>query len=82
MRLRKRLIDILEPSWPGHTIREVRIGLGFTAVKLYDGRAGVAYTLGKEPSRGCTVFSAERHIAGGPAEEVLHYLNFERPAWN
>ena len=75
MRLRKRLIDILEPSCAGHVIREVRIGLGYTAVQLDDGRTGVAYTLGKELFRGCTAFAGKRPIAGSPAEEVLRYLD-------
>ena len=82
MRLRKRLIDIVEPSCAGHAIREVRIGLGYTAVQLDDGRTGVAYTLGKELFRGCTVFSGKRPIAGSPAEEVLRYLDSEGSAWN
>jgi len=47
MRLRKRLIDILEPSCSGNVIRDVRIGLGYTAVQLDDGRTGVAYTMGR-----------------------------------
>jgi uncharacterized protein (DUF4213/DUF364 family) len=75
MRLRKRLIDILEPSCAGHVIRDVRIGLGYTAVQLDDGRTGVAYTLGRELFRGCTAFAGKRPIAGSPAEEVLRYLD-------
>jgi uncharacterized protein len=77
MRLRKRLIDILEPSCAGHLIREVRIGLGYTAVQLDDGRAGVAYTLGREFLRGCTAFAGKRPIAGRPAMEALRYLDSE-----
>jgi uncharacterized protein len=77
MRLRKRLIDIVEPSCAGHVIRDVRIGLGYTAVQLDDGRTGVAYTLGREMFRGCTAFGGKRPVAGSPAEEVLRYLDSE-----
>jgi uncharacterized protein len=77
MRLRKRLIGVLEPLCTGHVIRDVRIGIGYTAVQLDDGRTGVAYTLGREQLRGCTAFAGKRPIAGSPAEEVLRYLDSE-----
>jgi len=77
MRLRKRLIDILEPSCAGHVIRDVRIGLGYTGVQLDDCRTGVAYTLGRDLFRGCTAFSGKRPIAGRPAVEALRYLDSE-----
>jgi uncharacterized protein len=77
MRLRKRIIDILEPSCTGHVVRDVRIGLGYTAVQLDNCRTGVAYTLGKELFGGCTAFSGKRPIAGSPAVEALRYLDSE-----
>ncbi len=77
MRLRKRLIDIFEPLCAGHVVRDVRIGLGYTAVQLDDGRTGVAYTLGRELFRGCTAFGGKRPITGSPAEEILRYLDSE-----
>jgi uncharacterized protein len=75
MRLRQRLIDLLEPSCAGRSICDVRIGLGYTAVQLDDGRTGVAYTLGRESVKGCTAFGGRRPIAGSPAKDVLGYLN-------
>jgi uncharacterized protein len=75
MRLRNRLIDLLEPSCVGHSIRDVRIGLGYTAVQLDDGRTGLAYTLGRESMKGCTAFAGKRPIAGSQACEVLRYLD-------
>jgi uncharacterized protein len=77
MRLRKRLIDILEPSCTGHVVRDVLIGLGYTAVQIDDFRTGAAYTLGRELFRGCTAFSGKRPIAGRPAVESLRYLDSE-----
>lgn len=73
--MRQRVIDILEPSCAGHVIRDVRIGLGYTAVQLDDGRTGVAYTLGREFVRGCTAFAGHRPIAGSQAADVVRYLN-------
>ena len=47
MRLRKRIIDILEPSCAGNVVHDVRIGLGYTAVQLDDGGTGVSVHPGK-----------------------------------
>ncbi len=77
MRVRKRIIDILEPSCAGHLIRDVRIGLGYTAVQLDDGSTGVAYTLGRELLRGCTAFAGKRPIVGRPVLGALRYLDSE-----
>jgi uncharacterized protein len=54
---------------------DVRIGLGYTAVLLEDGAAGVAYTFRDEPSRGCSVFQGERPLAGKSAYDLLTYLD-------
>ncbi|MFH0821442.1 MAG: DUF364 domain-containing protein [Pseudomonadota bacterium] len=77
MRLRKRLIDILEPACVGRVVEDVRIGLGYTAVRLDNGRAGVAYTLGRDRMSGCTAFGGNRPISGKQAVEVLRYLDFD-----
>jgi hypothetical protein len=54
---------------------DVRIGLGYTAVLLDDGAAGVAYTFRDELSRGCSVFQGERPLAGRSAHELLSYIH-------
>ena len=56
-------------------VREVRIGLGYTAVQLDDDRTGVAYTLGRDSFSGCSAFTGKRPLAGRPAMELLAYLS-------
>lgn len=77
MGLRQRIIEILEPSCSGHVVRDVRIGLGYTAVQLDDGGTGVAYTLNRGRAGGCTAFGGNRPIAGSPARDLLRYLNYQ-----
>jgi len=55
-------------------VADVRIGLGYTAVMLADGRAGVAYTFREEAQGGCTVFRGRRPLAGRPAADLLALL--------
>jgi uncharacterized protein len=58
----------------GCTVADVRIGLGYTAVMLDNGSAGVAYTFRAEASDGCTIFHGKRPLAGRPAGELLSHL--------
>lgn len=43
---------------------DVRIGLGYTAVFLEDGRAGLAYTFPKDAFQGCTALKGLRPLTG------------------
>jgi len=54
-------------------VEDVRIGLSYTAVKLADERAGVAYTF-PQPRRGCCLFSGPRPLSGQPASDLLALL--------
>jgi len=74
MGLRNRIIDLLEPSCSGHVVRDVRIGLGYTAVQLDDGCTGAAYTLGSGSFRGCSAFMGKRPLSGRPSVDLLRYL--------
>jgi len=56
-------------------VRDVRIGLGYTAVMLDTGSVGLAYTFRDSASSGCSVFQGTRPIAGSPARSVLEYLS-------
>ncbi|RLC24511.1 MAG: hypothetical protein DRH56_06565 [Deltaproteobacteria bacterium] len=60
-------------------VKDVRIGLGYTAVLLEDGRAGVAYTFHKDAAAGCTVFKGIRPLAGKRAADLLAMLDAEDP---
>ena len=55
-------------------VSSVCIGLGYTAVLLDDGRAGVAYTFREEKHQGCSVFQGRRPLAGSSAAELVNYI--------
>jgi uncharacterized protein (DUF4213/DUF364 family) len=56
------------------SVASVRIGLGYTAVSLADGRTGLAYTFRDDVERGCCAFNGIRPLAGRCAVELLHLL--------
>jgi uncharacterized protein (DUF4213/DUF364 family) len=58
---------------------DVRIGLGYTAVRLADGRTGVAFTFRDEVPAGCAAFAGLRPLAGRPAAELLALLGSADP---
>jgi len=68
--VQKRLIDFLLPHAEHATIRDVRIGLGYTAVKIDSGYAGVAWTP-KSVSSCCTHFENAGTLIGRPVKELL-----------
>lgn len=78
LNMQQRLLTTLAPAAAGLTIDEVRIGLGYTAVRLSNGQAGLAWT---PPSKGgaCTHLHSAGTLAGSPAEDLLAGLMNERP---
>jgi len=52
------------------TAEDVRVGLGYTAVRLDDDRCGLACTLRDEIQKGCGVVKAAGALAGRPASEL------------
>ncbi|CQR73994.1 hypothetical protein SOV_21150 [Sporomusa ovata DSM 2662] len=74
--VQKRLIDFLLPHTKHVTISDVRIGLGYTAVKLGSGHGGVAWTPNSlAPS--CTYFESAGTLIGRPVKELLTMLGNE-----
>lgn len=73
------LADLLMDQAQGVNARDVRIGLGYTAVQLEDERTGVAYTFRDCAQGGCTIFQRFRPIAGKRAAELLELLNSSDP---
>lgn len=55
-------------------VADLRIGLGYTAVALEDGRTGVAYTFRDGLPDGCSVFRGIRPLAGRSAADLLALL--------
>lgn len=74
MRIRHRIRQTIGRDAEGVQAADVRIGLGYTAVRLQDLRTGVAYTMGREQHRGCAVFQGIRPLAGRPATDLLEFL--------
>jgi hypothetical protein len=57
-----------------HRAAEVRIGLGYTAVALEDGRCGLAYTLHEKEYESCTVIAEAGTLAGRKASELIAWI--------
>lgn len=75
LRLKNKLIE----QDGSAAVRDVRIGLGYTAVQLEDGRTGLAYTFHQQAQGGCTLFHAFRPVAGRKAHELLDLLLSQDP---
>ncbi|MBW1798428.1 MAG: DUF364 domain-containing protein [Deltaproteobacteria bacterium] len=56
-------------------IRDIRIGLVYTAVLLDNGQLGVAYTFRGDSKGGCSLFKGIRPLAGKKASEMLAMLD-------
>ncbi|MGD2125063.1 MAG: DUF364 domain-containing protein [Desulfobacteraceae bacterium] len=59
----------------GITVKDVRIGLGYTAVMLANRQTGVAFTFHESMTGGCSVFLGLHPLAGRDASELLLYLD-------
>jgi uncharacterized protein (DUF4213/DUF364 family) len=57
-----------------HTVADIRIGLGYTAVRLEDGRCGLAYTLHEQEYESCCVVPEAGRLAGRAASELIPWL--------
>jgi hypothetical protein len=75
--IQRRLADHLAPFSVGHCAADIRIGLGYTAVRLDSGAAGLAWTPPSGAS-GCTHFRGAGTLAGQPAGDLLRFLVDER----
>ncbi len=55
-------------------VKDVRIGLGYTAVMLDNGSVGLAFTFRERGHGGCSVFHGMRPLATRPASDLLLLL--------
>jgi len=69
-----RIVTHLADSVREVAVADVRIGLGYTAVMLVDGRTGVAYTFRDQVQGCCAVFNGIRPLSGRPAADLLALL--------
>lgn len=72
--IHKKIKEHTMPRAEGIKVRDVRIGLGYTAVLLEDGQTGVALTFHQRLTRGCRVFDGLHPLAGRAANELLPFL--------
>jgi uncharacterized protein (DUF4213/DUF364 family) len=56
-----------------HSIREVRIGLGYTAVQIDNGACGLAYTLHDQSKGGCCHLNAAGTLRGRSASDLVQW---------
>lgn len=77
--VQKRLVDFLKPCVADQKIADVRVGLGYTVVRLDNGHAGVAWTP-KSDSACCTHVKDAGTFTGRPATELLEMLGNETSA--
>lgn len=74
MKIAQRLRDEVQAEAGDTVAADVRLGLTYTAVKLDDGRTGVAYSFGNRILGGCSVFVGTRTLAGKKVTELAEFL--------
>jgi uncharacterized protein (DUF4213/DUF364 family) len=57
-----------------HTATDIRIGLGYTAVRLGNGSCGLAYTLHEKEYESCCVMPDAGKLAGRKASELIPWI--------
>ena len=70
LKIQEKLLDTLVSKATGLEVEEVRIGLGYSAVKLNNGQAGLAWTPSNKGA-GCTHLHSAGTLSGKPAAELL-----------
>ncbi len=76
-RIASRIADALKGQ--DEPVADVRIGLGYTGVRLAGGSTGVALSFSRDAGFGCTVFKGLRPLAGRNASELLSLLASSDP---
>ena len=70
----ERLVELLRKEAEDETVQDVRIGLGFCAVRLKSGLIGLAAILRDEIEEGCTVFPQAGTLSERPLPDLLEML--------
>jgi uncharacterized protein len=69
-----RLYERILPEAKSRKVADLRIGLGYTGVRLDNGSTGIAAVLFDALPHGCTVMPTAGNFAGSPAADLLKYL--------
>ena len=75
MNIRQKIKEASLELAGGIFVRDVRIGLIYTAVLLDNGQLGVAFTFRGDSKAGCSVFKGVRPLVGKKASEILSMLD-------
>jgi len=57
-----------------HRVTDIRVGLGYTAAALDDGRCGLAFTLHETEYDSCTVIAEAGALAGRKAADLISWI--------
>jgi len=74
MNITKKIKEHLSEPAKQHRIKDIRIGLGYTAVMLDNGQVGLAYTPHRDMPDGCTLFPGFIPQKNIPASALLEFL--------
>jgi uncharacterized protein len=72
--LSDEILEQLRGPAAGHYVADVRIGLGYTAVRVDDGRCGLAFTLHEQEYESCCVVPEAGTLTGRSVLELADYL--------
>jgi uncharacterized protein len=68
--IQEKILHFLKDLNWKEPVREVRIGLGYTAVQLESDNTGLAYTFRQDLPPGCSIFPGLRPLAGRKVGEL------------
>ena len=77
MTVAQKLKNFGEQHCCNATLADIRIGLGYTYVELKDGKAGIAWTPGREGAASCTYLKRAGTIQQCTENEILQLLESE-----
>jgi uncharacterized protein (DUF4213/DUF364 family) len=72
--LTDEIVEQMLPFAKGHTAADIRIGLGYTGVRLSDGNCGLAYTLHESEYESCCVIPEAGRLTGRKVSELVSWL--------
>lgn len=75
--IQQKIINYLKPVSKGLNVSDVRIGLGYTSVRLDNGNIGLAWTA-ESPSENCTHEVQAGTLAGRTALDLLEMLTSKK----
>ena len=77
--LSDEVCEFLLPVAATRSVADVRVGLGYTAVQLDDGRCGLAYTFRDEVHEACCVIGEAGALAGRRAPDLAEWATSTDP---